>query len=894
MIRLLSCFILAVLSPLSITLAEGLPVQEVQTSIHEKAVTGYRVLLGRSVLTVREGIQSHLSDFGEKALDFEGVLIYENIAYPPITSARPVTLYYFVKNIEDLMTEITLVGIYDYQQIITAEHTPDLALRMLLDFSELTKGVTGDSLAFDPIFNRTSVTDLLAKYEDRKARTTLDFFVEQQQDRIAAGPDMLVRNDPFSKKRPDNFDTDDKIVAEMSTRFRNYTTRSGDNTSPFLKPGTAKRVAILEDSLHNVQDQLALLSQDRDALKLAVESQASLPQDTVFVHDTVTMFAEVEPDVKTETGGDVEMSEADELAYARELIKQYEDEIHSLTVWGDSLLALVPENGSSEVARVATLSADNSDALQAQIDELTEENESLRSSLDAQIEASQTVERELAEVQDLRAQIAELTTGNQALTDSLQAMVEESKTPAFDTTDLKQSIADLTAETSRLQSELEASQALADTLVAKEATEQVLLQQIAELEAEKEALAAEKDALTSSLTEIETALSEAQGEQSNLSSLQEETAELRKRNEDLQSKLNTRIEENKAQKAKLADSEALQTRLQELSKQNEQLNEQVANSTTENNDALRLRQENEKITADLDRLLAEYETASNKLKELQGQEIVAARAERSMREMQDSLEYIKQEREVILRIRKQKTMALVAANERTDSLSGLVGGLKFAEKRLQRERDSIFTELMLLNPESEMAKARRAVYRNQLERLVASQQSQQVKENELSRREKLVEQRERYLADFEAKGETQILLTRILELEAKLMLLEEESRAKRIKVPINRIRISSANLASSEGSIPAFQINTRATRAFTEEQIAAWFRLRGIKAVWDNPLHFDNALIPELGELLYQIHFQVWEDGTTLCSVQKPDTGYISADDEDGKKVEAFLQQIFR
>jgi hypothetical protein len=267
---------------LSLTVQAGIvPVREVQLNVFEKSLTGYRVSLPLDRSQLQNGIQQYFAAYPVSPLILENGIIFENFDYPAITTSRSITLYYLLNPVEDVITELTLVGLYDYQNPITVHQYPDLALRMLLDLSEMVQGLTGDPVDFDALFSRQSVSEVMRQYENRKERNFMNFYVQREGEFIGSDQGTLVRENPFGDNRPENFETEDQVVAVIQNRFKNYVAQNRSTSSPFLDPNSSQQVAYLRDSIRRMQERLLALNQVNDSLQL--ENQTLAQPDTVPV-----------------------------------------------------------------------------------------------------------------------------------------------------------------------------------------------------------------------------------------------------------------------------------------------------------------------------------------------------------------------------------------------------------------------------------------------------------------------------------------------------------------------------------------------------------------------------------------------------------------------------------
>ncbi len=607
------------------------PVREVQLKLFEKNLTGYRVSLPVPRLALQTAIRQYLAAYPVEPLVLEEGMIYENIDYPTITTARPITLYYLLQPVEEVFTELTVIGLYDYQHPITVHSQPDLALRMLLDLSEFVQGLTGNPVDFDALFARQSVTEITQRYESRKEQNYMDFFVEREGESIGSEGGTLLRENPFGENRPDNFGTDDQVVQAITERFSNYVAQNRSDSSPFLDDQGRGQILAYRDSLRQMQGQLA-------GLQTRIDTLLSRP---LPVADTVLL----------------EKIRLDSSRWVRQQ--------ENLTV--------------------------------------------------------------------LETQLATAEAQNQQLTfrwDSLNAVLSARRQP----------------------------------------------------------------------TEPELPITDQ------------------------------------------PDLAALSIRMKQLEQTNQRLQETVSRQERQENEYVRLQQTHQQLR---DRFA--FQT----------------------------------------RIAEMNSF-------RADSLSVLTISLRQENDFLNESRDSLANELMVLNPNSEAARVRREVYRRQLAQLVESQQKQGNRELELTKREKQIDQRERYLAEFELTGESQALLSRIIQLENQLSILAKENKILKVKVGSEKNFQLSPYTLENPPNLQGYRFDPGVAPTFAREQILAWFQIRGMNPQQRKPLRFEQVLLPEISPQLLALSFYELESGRWLLSFTSEAGKPIQPQDVPVGELTQLLQEIFR
>lgn len=263
---LLFCVILQALS------AQVQPVQVVETRVLGRSFPGYQVTVRKARPELRQGIQAWLSRLIPITANFEDLVIAEQVNYVPITTAAPITLFYQLEDVESVMTELTVVAIYDQREPIHTQSFPDLSLRLLLDLDAMLQRISGDSLNIDPIFEDLGMQALLDRYAARKAETESRFFVEQGDDEVIERNDLRLEQDPFKGLAPNLFETEDAIVQEISRRFDSYLARMPEpQDAPAAQAQQAEAQYVR--TVDSLQNRLALILRHHRRLRLMVEAQ---------------------------------------------------------------------------------------------------------------------------------------------------------------------------------------------------------------------------------------------------------------------------------------------------------------------------------------------------------------------------------------------------------------------------------------------------------------------------------------------------------------------------------------------------------------------------------------------------------------------------------------------
>lgn len=228
--------------------------------------------------------------------------------------------------------------------------------------------------------------------------------------------------------------------------------------------------------------------------------------------------------------------------------------------------------------------------------------------------------------------------------------------------------------------------------------------------------------------------------------------------------------------------------------------------------------------------------------------------------------------------------------------------LKRNEERMATLKDSFRQEIATLNPESDAAKIRRQVYLKQQKELEEAQIALEQLEWEVKIRETRIDQREKFLADYELKGKEAQLMQRIADLEKRIdQLTEERLRFEsQKKGKTSALRIDPASTTIKEQRVPAFAVKSKDAPELLREQIFQWARLKNIKPKGkEDELCFDNIRLPELSAdaLTLRFSFALQNSGKSLLfvSFQEGEDLFIrtGSNTVQSQKAYALLLQIF-
>ena len=180
----------------SLLLAREVEVKEVDLTLHNKPVSGFRMIIDRSSKTVLRSIIAANEDYNTKPFHFEQTLIYENIRYAPVTSSRDISLYYIMRGLPGQMTELTIVGMYDYKRSINSREFPELSKGMLGEIGKLVRNISGDAISFKgELFEQPEVTR--QHNEEATYASTMEHYKEEEVENSS----VYLKQNPFELSR---------------------------------------------------------------------------------------------------------------------------------------------------------------------------------------------------------------------------------------------------------------------------------------------------------------------------------------------------------------------------------------------------------------------------------------------------------------------------------------------------------------------------------------------------------------------------------------------------------------------------------------------------------------------------------------------------------------------
>ncbi len=218
-------------------------------------------------------------------------------------------------------------------------------------------------------------------------------------------------------------------------------------------------------------------------------------------------------------------------------------------------------------------------------------------------------------------------------------------------------------------------------------------------------------------------------------------------------------------------------------------------------------------------------------------------------------------------------------------------------RSLQHFNDSLSLVVMALNPESEKARAQQAVYMRRIRQLDEAQDRLVQRLWAVSNREKLIRQREQFLADYERSGNEAALLKRVSELEEALR--TTYARMEQGTDRLGNTLVEPAVLRIEDRQIPAFAVKTALPVSWTREQIRSWARLHDLRVVGDDILSLTSARLPGLEGTRFTWEMTMLErsrGAIIYATFQLPNGSYLDVTEGDLKSRLAvnLLEDVFR
>lgn len=294
------------------------------------------------------------------------------------------------------------------------------------------------------------------------------------------------------------------------------------------------------------------------------------------------------------------------------------------------------------------------------------------------------------------------------------------------------------------------------------------------------------------------------------------------------------------------------------------------------------RKQAQRINAELEKTRSQLMEKSERLEHLQ-YDLEEARLERQQAEV--ARNRFKNEAEASRRL--------------IDSMIVYNQSIQWRSQRLHNTIDSLHGEIALLDPYSESARARRRVYQQQLDNLTRLQKQLPELEKSLYARDKLLDQRERYLREFGNNGTFGSLLDQLEEAtrekEAYKRKLEETSP----DFSLARSEIYTSDTQRDNRVVTAFCLDSKQAGLVLRAKILDYFRDKKIAKLSDEPLTFAAFSNASISDLPFTLAFDISEEVSTgwrrvACTVRLSNGLYLAPAANPGsrKAVERLLGEI--
>ncbi len=240
-----------------------------------------------------------------------------------------------------------------------------------------------------------------------------------------------------------------------------------------------------------------------------------------------------------------------------------------------------------------------------------------------------------------------------------------------------------------------------------------------------------------------------------------------------------------------------------------------------------------------------------------------------------------------------------ASRRLIDSMIVYNQSIQWRSQRLHNTIDSLHGEIALLDPYSESARARRRVYQQQLDNLTRLQKQLPELEKSLYARDKLLDQRERYLREFGNNGTFGSLLDQLEEAtrekEAYKRKLEETSP----DFSLARSEIYTSDTQRDNRVVTAFCLDSKQAGLVLRAKILDYFRDKKIAKLSDEPLTFAAFSNASISDLPFTLAFDISEEVSTgwrrvACTVRLSNGLYLAPAANPGsrKAIERLLGEI--
>lgn len=319
--------------------AKEVVVKEVNLSLFNKPVVGYRMALDKSPKFLTAQVIKHASRFKAKPFQFENTIIFENVMYPAITESKEISLYFLLQPLPGNHTQLTVVGMYDYKRSINSKYFPELSIRMLYDLAYMLKNVSGDKLQFENMVLDGTELDKMAAENTPKPEDNVEPIVERSTEEETIKNDVRIKKDPF-KEVPNPpaqnsntlIENLNKKIAALEEKEKLYAQREQE-----LKDQN-EQINDLKDQIKELKSEKKVLSDSLDIAmdRLRVSMQLDMAGDEVSI-STIDKKRIKDLEVETSTlKSQIETFSAKEDSLTR-IALGYEKRVTQLTIENTSL-----------------------------------------------------------------------------------------------------------------------------------------------------------------------------------------------------------------------------------------------------------------------------------------------------------------------------------------------------------------------------------------------------------------------------------------------------------------------------------------------------------------------------------------------------------------------------
>lgn len=784
-------FSLVFASPAS-SFAREVRVQEVTISLHNKAVTGFKVRLDRNTRIVTEQVLEHVArQTSGNPFQYDNTIIYENVRYRPVSVTRDLSLYFMLKNLQDQLTELTVVAMYDYHRSINSRDFPSLSLLLQADIARLVRRTTGDFLRSESIlFDDPTLSDLAPLLDNPDSPPVVEHFREEEVENQG----VIMHGDPFGVN-PDKPAANRKVAAVPEIASSNAP--SGNPEIDRLRA----RVRELEQREQSLLDEAKRLRGDQVLLERKQEQILAKLGSTKHLQDSIKIlnrriedmlgyyYVSDDFSVSNETAAEMQGMEKrlqvsqGQIAYLREQL----DSIQARNLELQGLLATTGTSARQRARDMRDLERENKD-LSRKNGDLQEELLAIRSRSGNSASAADSL---ISALGQQRAREADLVAEIKDLKQNEERLRQDYDRSAMRGVALEERIKTLEAENRNLGKELvglrsQIGQPVAESPELRDSL-RLMGQRLAVLEASAARSANQSEAFDRQSKALAQKTQEASSYQADLAKTKRELEALRNRSGDAESRY-----------------AALQTERDDLAEQLDRVNALQGQTAR---DKERLERQGDQLQADLNATNERLTALDDVLSSLSSRS--------SALEQQLKVEKARYGLSVDARDSLQRTL-----NATIDAR----GLLEIEVQELTMRIDSLEAAI----PPSDDAGN---FIREQWSRLQTWEKELNARNAKVNSREKLIDQRSVFLAEREAEiAEREAQLSNLEEREAQLKLLE----ARQLTVPTGKPIEKASSFSVKEGKVvefgiqvPVYGVETSLKTEEAQKRIAAYFISRG-------------------------------------------------------------------